>query len=153
MAGERNYVMQNDLGENLTTEVSSPAPKRVSVNCKADMNEAIAIHCAGWRKADPGTPVDGAFFDAASMFRFPDEVPNYCTDPVASFALEQKVEAWGCRWHIDGAAAGRHVVSITGMAACCPNSNIHASRFIAMCLCALSASGVEVTLVEGWEDR
>lgn len=87
-------------------------------------------------------------------------IPHYCSDPTASFALEERMREMGWQWYLTefrkknkgDKFQWRCSIEKTrdGLTTRC---YWHSSRFIGMVLTALSACGVEVELVEGWESR
>ena len=123
----------------------------IEITSKADLNRALAnalhpeppaserraIHESGvWRWARYHTPVT-----RNEWGRW--EPADFCGDPVASYALEQRI-GQTLNWVM--------IQNFDGWRVWCGGSVqvVHVSRFIAMCLGAL---GVEFELVEGWDQR
>lgn len=143
--------------ENLPTNtVPATEPRKVAVNCKADLNAAVTEHafkltpCDGWTGCakqqifikDCRHP-SGTCYPRLSR-------REYCTDPTASFALEERMREIGWEWQLQSDQEWNAMLMDGGCNECAAD---HPSRFIAMVLAALSACGVEVELVEGWETR
>jgi hypothetical protein len=125
-----------------------------TINSKSDLNRAVAnalhpepptsqrraIHESGvWRWARYHTPVT-----RNEWGRW--EPADFCGDPVASYAQEQRI-GQTLNWVM--------IQNFDGWRVWCGGSVqvVHVSRFIAMCLGALRALGVEFELVEGWDQR
>lgn len=144
--------------DNLSTEARTP-PVRVKISRGADLNAAVAEHCMGVAK--PTEPMSrfssiSMHFSCSWWWRQGWEPRPFATDPAANYALEQEVRKQGYRWIIVGnyGPGPGDLVSVHehGSARKLGHAQ-HASRFIAMCLAALAAVGVEVDLEAGWEER
>lgn len=128
-----------------------------TINSKSDLNRAVAnalhpeppaserraIHESGvWRWARYHTPVT-----RNEWGRW--EPADFATDPVASFALEQKMDACGWNWDMEK-LGNLWMVTLQSLKTYLA---LHESRFIAMALAALRDLEVEFELVEGWDQR
>ena len=126
----------------------------IEITSNADLNRAVAnalhpeppaserraIHESGvWRWARYHTPVT-----RNEWGRW--EPADFCGDPVASYALEQRI-GQTLNWVM--------IQNFDGWRVWCGGSVqvVHVSRFIAMCLGSLRALGVEFELAEGWDGR
>ena len=131
----------------------------IQITSKADLNRALAnalhpeppaserraIHESGvWRWARYHTPVT-----RNEWGRW--EPADFCGDPCASYALEQKMLGfeWLLSQHSEGWSVSMYRKETRQGQGGHQYHGTSASRLVAMCLAALRALGVEFTLCEG----
>lgn len=151
-----------------TNPVTATEPRKVVVNSKPDANAAVAEFCMGWTKVTtPMSPLVAAFsskLEDSVNWKTPSGYTGidsalcaFCHDPAASFALEERMRGMGWQWLMDQDNTWYVSAALPktphGEGTVARGDAMHSSRFIAMALAALSACGVEVELVEGWETR
>lgn len=146
----------------------------ITIEKLADLDYAVAEHVMGWQhwqftRSDGSTyvqftpPGNEAYAELLKAVKVDagDDLklaPSFSTDPAASYALRQKMREsdWASsQW--DELDNGNRVVVASFHKLHYPMGTMvvfsHANEFIAICLAALRALGVELDLREGWDAR